>query len=355
MSDPRSSPKRPSSASLSPITISDNSDNGQPPRKRAKTDLSQRQSAAENPLHSTPIDLDTSTTETLSSSSTIGPDLSATGNSSSSAPIGSNQNPSTEMSGAFGPPSVPDAQSATGSVVDVDRQVEDVISCALEYFKQIRIDTNLAIDDNFRLLLQDPLPDEPKPFMVQPPTNVPAKLYEYFYILTFCTDRIFAPLCIWLDLCKSIAPFNAMQPLTTPVMNCDIYLPFAGLCDVQERLFRHGKHALGWQEGIPMHAQTAEVQHFVQGLMASTKLTEVWAKSPEGVRQRAEMELAAEGNITSDVTHVDRLLARVDYPSWQDAFGLQTGMWLHLVNQRHELNHWIVEERQVGDAAQTEN
>ena len=84
-----------------------------------------------------------------------------------------------------------------------------------------------------------------------------------------------------------------------------------------------------------MYQQTPEVQHYVLGLMASTKMLEMWGKTSDGIKWRKEMEELLEGKETSDLTTGERMLRRVDFPSWRDALD-SNGTWLMIINQRFQ-------------------
>ena len=83
-----------------------------------------------------------------------------------------------------------------------DDSLDAVISYGLKFLDDLRRNTHLRIDVNLRKLLQDPLSKEAKPLKVCDPHNIPPRLYEYFHLLTFHTNKILGVLPIWLDLCE---------------------------------------------------------------------------------------------------------------------------------------------------------
>ncbi|ETN42642.1 uncharacterized protein HMPREF1541_01799 [Cyphellophora europaea CBS 101466] len=204
-------------------------------------------------------------------------------------------------------------------ITNVDAFIEDIMTCGLHFMSQLRNRDDLGVDPAVRQLLLDPLPRWQKPVMFADAINIPPEIYKYFYLLTFHVNKVMATAYIWMDL----------------YCNCDIYISWNTICKIQQDLFRDGREALGWAHGLPMYQQTPEVQHYVLGLMASTKMLEMWGKTSDGIKWRKEMEELLEGKETSDLTTGERMLRRVDFPSWRDALD-SNGTWLMIINQRFQ-------------------
>ena len=187
MAETPGSPKRPTSAIS---IISDDYDRNEPPRKKAKLDDATHKtngnmtaSTYRMPVANLPAPKHATLAHPPSTSTYAIPAPSKIDLRAHVVPHGQ------------GPPVISPAINDEG-------WVEDTMSCGLHYLDQIRHNPELRIDESLRKLLLDPLPAESKPFKVCDSHNIPPKLYEYFYILTFHTNKVLAVPCIWLDLCK---------------------------------------------------------------------------------------------------------------------------------------------------------
>lgn len=186
MAESPGSPKRPTSAIS---VISDDNEGNEPPRKKAKLD---------DATHKTNGNM-TASTYRMPAANLPAPKhanlLHPPATSAYAMPAPNKVDLRAHVPNGQGPPVISPAINDEG-------WVEDTMTVGLHYLDQIRNNPQLRIDETLRKLLLDPLPAESKPFKVCDPHNIPPKLYEYFYILTFHTNKVLAVPCIWLDLCK---------------------------------------------------------------------------------------------------------------------------------------------------------
>lgn len=200
----------------------------------------------------------------------------------------------------------------------VDDEINDTVMWSLGYMHAIRtLDDDLGIDENFLKFVRKPVPTVKNRLAIPANSDIPNEIYNYFKIMTYHTNKIFAVVYLWLDLyCNNI------------------YVPFRMVCDIQVRLIRDGIDILHWVAGAPLHAQTIDAQRVMLGNWASARLLHNWSKTERGRSQIERMEMIVDKERTSDENTADMMLYQLEVYQWLHYLGGPKGHWMHQVNQR---------------------
>ena len=80
--------------------------------------------------------------------------------------------------------------------------IDDILTCGVHYLHCLRTRGDLSLHDDLKKLLIDPLPGVARPFAICDADNIPQQMYDYFWTLTFQSNKTIPAACIWIDLCE---------------------------------------------------------------------------------------------------------------------------------------------------------